>query len=67
MKIFGEGKGKNKNMLAKRYEDDGKEFLKLNSVQKVAKAQFLNKFFGGGYTNWKKDCVTVVQISTIWS
>ena len=53
-------------MLAKRYEDDGKEFLKLNSVQKVAKAQFLNKFLGG-YTNWKKDCVTVVQISTIWS
>lgn len=34
-------------MLAKRYEDDGKEFLKLNSVQKATKDQFLNKFFGG--------------------
>lgn len=43
-------------MLAKRYEDDGKEFLKLNSVQKVAKAQFLNKFFGGVYKLEERLC-----------
>lgn len=43
-------------MLAKRYEDNGREFLKLNNVQKVAKAQFLSKLSGGVYKIEERLC-----------
>lgn len=42
-------KRKECRMLKRKYKDDGKEFLKLNNVQKEAKESYMKNLRGGGY------------------
>ena len=44
-------------MIDNRYENDGKPFLRLNTTQKRAREQYLNKL--GGYTNQSPEYVIV--------